>query len=175
MARIGAKLYFLRTRERRLSQQQAADGLGIRQATLSHLEQGLSQPNFDLLRKLCEFFDVTPTFLADEERGVRPQTTERWHLRNALVTVGMWIELPADQIEDLGTGQSLCPLRPGMAFYDAEASMVRKRFRRISQAESALADLATERQTEDTALEVEVENELKEHPRRRLRRLSMLD
>ncbi len=37
VARIGAKLYYLRTRERRLSQQQAADGLGIRQATLSHL------------------------------------------------------------------------------------------------------------------------------------------
>jgi transcriptional regulator with XRE-family HTH domain len=167
LARIGAKLFYLRTRERRLSQQQAADTLGIRQATLSHLEQGLSQPNFDLLRKLCAFYDVTPTFLVDDERSVRPRPTERWGLRDALVTVGMAIEIPSAAVEDLGGGQALCALQPGAAFYDAEAAGIRRGHRRAPQAEDALADHATAAAAEDAALEAELEHELKQHPRRR--------
>lgn len=167
MARIGSKLYYLRTRERRMSQQQAADALGIRQATLSHLEQGLSQPNFDLLRRLCEFYDVTATFLVDEERGVRPRPSERWTLRDALVTVGMWIEAPAGDVEDVGSGRAMCPLLPDMGFYDAEAADIRRRYRRPGRAQTALDEYAAGEAAEDIAAEAEVERELKQHPRRR--------
>lgn len=167
MARIGLKLYFLRTRERQLSQQQAADGLGVRQATLSHLEQGLSQPNFDLLGRLCRFYDVTPTFLIDEARSIRPRPTERWTTRDALVTVGMWIETPIAAIEDVGSENALCPLAPRQRFYDAEAADIRRRFRRPNRADAALDDHQTALDATDVALEGEMEAELREHPRRR--------
>src|SRR5690606_24196595 len=56
VAKLGLKVFYLRTREKRWSQQQVADALGVRQATLSHIEQGRSLPNCALLRALCEFF-----------------------------------------------------------------------------------------------------------------------
>ena len=49
MTRIGLKIFYLRTREQRLSQAQLAKALGIRQATLSHVEQGISLPSCTLL------------------------------------------------------------------------------------------------------------------------------
>ena len=121
MARLGLKLFYLRTRERGLSQRQVADAVGVRQATLSHIEQGVSQPNSALLVQLCRFLDVTPTFLLDDERGILPRTAERWQNRDALVTTGDWIELPRDALAETPDGRLLCPIRAGEAFFDDEA------------------------------------------------------
>ena len=112
MARIGLKIFYLRTRVRQLSQQKMADAIGIRQATLSNIEQGISQPTTPLLLELCKYFDVTPTYLVDDARGVQPLPSERWSQRNALVAVGMWIEAPRVDVVDRGDGNVLCPLLP---------------------------------------------------------------
>lgn len=111
LARLGLKLYYLRTREQRMSQQEVAKALRIRQATLSHVERGISMPGCALLKQLCRLFDVTPTFLLDEERGVRPLPSERWARRNELATGGMWVEADAAATRRTEEGRLLAQVR----------------------------------------------------------------
>lgn len=165
MARIGLKVFYLRTRVRDISQQQLADDLGIRQATLSNIERGTSLPTMPLLLELCKYFDVTPTFLIDEERGVVPLPSDRWSLRNSLVTAGMWIEVPKRSLIDLGAGKVLCPLLPGEAFYDDEARQQRVKDKRVKVLE-ALYDA---RRSQERALVRALKGELQAHPQRRRR------
>jgi transcriptional regulator with XRE-family HTH domain len=164
VASLGLKLYYLRTREAKLSQQAAADALGIRQATLSHLERGRSMPNHDILRILCEFFDVTPTYLMDDARGVLPRITERWSQRDALLTTGMTLETDPDRGED---GGLLIELHAGDAFYDAEAARVRRAEAHPGRARAALERITAERDREEQELQAQLHAELDEHPRRR--------
>lgn len=167
MARLGLKIFYLRTREQRLSQQQLARALGIRQATLSHVEQGSSLPNCTLLLQLCRFFDVTPTYLLDDERDVVPLPTERWGLRNALVTVGMWIEVPEDAVVETADGKLLCPLQPKEAFYDQEAMELRAQKSKRAQGRAAINRLRRRRRDASEELASELKRELRTHPRRR--------
>ncbi|MBK8974420.1 MAG: helix-turn-helix transcriptional regulator [Planctomycetes bacterium] len=165
MANLGVKLYYLRTRERALSQQAAADALGIRQATLSHLERGRSLPNHELLKTCCEFYDVTPTFLLDDARGVVPRPTERWTLRDAIVTVGMTVEAARSDVEPLGDDRTLVHLAPGAEFFDAEAAAIRRS--RFAQGSAALEQALRAKAHHERRLERELLDELDEHPRRR--------
>ena len=167
MAQLGLKLYYLRTRERRLSQQEVADALQIRQATLSHLERGRSQPNHDVLGRICRYFDVTPTWLLDDERGVVPRPTERWSRRDALLTTGMWVELdPAGDLA-LADGGRLSPLPAGTPFYDEEAAALRRRATDAATAEAELARRAAEEAEDEAVIVAALEHELAQHPRRR--------
>lgn len=75
------KLYFLRTREKKMTQKKVATELAIRQATLSNLEQGSSMPSLDILMKLCEFYNVTPTWLLDDGAPLCPTANDRWTVR----------------------------------------------------------------------------------------------
>ncbi len=75
------KLYYLRTREKKMTQKKVATKLEIRQATLSNLEQGSSMPSLDILLKLCEFYNVTPTWLLDEKAPLVPTPNDRWTAR----------------------------------------------------------------------------------------------
>lgn len=168
MANLGVKLFYLRTRERRLSQQEAANSLGVRQATLSHLERGNSHPNHDVLRRVCEFFDVTPTWLLDDERGVVPRPTERWSLRNALVTVGMHIECGPEHVAEVDA-QRLVRLAPGAEFYDEEAAELRRSAGNPERARELLAEREDDRAREEERLLEVLQRELREHPRRRAR------
>ena len=163
MARIGLKIFYLRTRVRKVSQQQMAGELDIRQATLSNIERGLSLPSTPLLVELCRYFDVTPTYLIDEDRDILPLPSERWSIRNSLVTVGMWIQAPKKSVVDLGDGKLLCPLLPGEPFYDEEA----KERRAADQPQEALAK---RRRREERALLRALQGELREHPQRRRRK-----
>lgn len=167
MTRIGLKIFYLRTREHRLSQQQLAKALGIRQATLSHVEQGISLPNCALLLQLCQFFDVTPTYLLDDDRDLVPLPTERWGLRNALVTVGMWIEVDEDEVIETPDGKLLCPLQPNEAFYDQEAMEIRAEKTKPSQGKAAITRLHRRRRDASAELATELKRELRTHPRRR--------
>ncbi|MCB9889438.1 MAG: helix-turn-helix transcriptional regulator [Planctomycetes bacterium] len=167
MASLGLKLFYLRTREKKLSQREVAERLGVRQGTISHIEQEVTAPHWSLLVDLCRFYDVTPTFLADEQRGVVPLPTERWGLRNALVTVGMWVEVSRDAVVDTEDDRRLCAIEPGGAFYDAEAVDVRRRYRRGAASQAALAKLRSEQDKQDKLLEAALRREQKEHPRRR--------
>jgi transcriptional regulator with XRE-family HTH domain len=167
VTRIGLKIFYLRTREQRLSQQQLAKALGIRQASLSHIEQGISLPNCTLLLQLCRFFDVTPTYLLDDDRDLVPLPTERWGLRNALVTVGMWIDVAEDEVVETPDGKLLCPLQPKEAFYDQEAMEIRAEKSKRSQGKAAIRRLRRRRRDASAELATELKRELRTHPRRR--------
>ena len=54
---IGEKLRILR-KERRLTQQELADKLNIKRATLSNYEIGRRSPHLSELRRIAEFFGV---------------------------------------------------------------------------------------------------------------------
>ena len=166
MARLGLKVFYLRTRERKLTQQAVAEAVGVRQATLSYIEQGVSLPSAALLVELSRFYDVTPTYLLDEQRGVIPLPPERWSLRNALVTVDMWVEAPADEIVTLANGKVLCPMAPGVRFYDDDAARVRKEMGKSTRSKK-LTRLLEEREKEERELERNLSRELKMHPQRR--------
>lgn len=64
---IGQKLRILR-RERRLTQQDLADHIGMNRATISNYEIGRRSPNISELRKLAEYFGVGLDFF-----GVTPK------------------------------------------------------------------------------------------------------
>ena len=76
------KLYYLRTREKKMTQKKVATQLAIRQATLSNLEQGSSMPSLDILLKLCKFYNVTPTWLLDDKAPLVPTPNDRWTARD---------------------------------------------------------------------------------------------
>ncbi len=167
MASLNLKLFYLRTREKGLSQQAVADALDVRQATVSHLERGQSSPTAALLLSLCLFFDVTPTWLLDEERDIPPLPTERWTLRNGLLTVGMWIEAPAKAIVRLRGGRALCPLLPDAAFFDDEAAQIRRSEKGERAIRAAIATLAEQRAELHAKLAAELAAEQTVHPRQR--------
>ena len=54
---IGQKLKILR-KERRLTQQELADRLGIKRATISNYEIGRRSPHLSELRRIAEFYGV---------------------------------------------------------------------------------------------------------------------
>lgn len=163
VARLGLKIFYLRTRVREISQQELADTLGVRQATLSNIERGLALPTVPLLVELSRFFDVTPTFLLDDARGVQPRATERWSARNGLVTSGMWIEAETKNAVRLSDGKLLCPVSAGEAFYDDEA----KQRREESDADNLLKSLFRTRKRAEQNLAKALRAELEKHPRAR--------
>lgn len=167
MAALNLKLFYLRTREKGLSQQAVAAALDVRQATISHLERGQSSPTAGLLVSLCRFFDVTPTWLLDEERDIPPLPAERWQLRNGLLTVGMWIEAPAKAVVRLRRGKVLCPLLPDAPFFDDEAAQIRRSEKGERAIRAAIATLAEQRAEQQARLKAELAMEQTVHPQQR--------
>jgi len=49
--------------EKGISQVHLAKEIGIYQATISKYEKGLREPDFQTLKKLCDFFGVTAGYL----------------------------------------------------------------------------------------------------------------
>lgn len=123
---LGLKLYYLRTRVKKVTQTTMAKDLRIRQATISNIEQGLSQPSLPLLRAFCRYFDVTPTYLLDEEGRIELGPSERWSHRHGLATTGQFLEVQANALQRLGnTDGYLVALLPGTPIYDEEAARKR--------------------------------------------------
>ena len=58
MTNFPTNLRYLRE-EHKLSQQQIADSLGLKQRTYSHYETGNSEPSLEILTKLAKFFRVS--------------------------------------------------------------------------------------------------------------------
>jgi transcriptional regulator with XRE-family HTH domain len=52
---------------------------------MSHLEQGRSLPTLPMLLALCKHYDVTPTYLLDDERPIEPSSRDRWTERDNVV------------------------------------------------------------------------------------------
>ena len=54
--------------QKQLSQQEISKTLGIKQTTYSNYESGKTEPNFKLLKKMADYFDVSLDYLCDRPR-----------------------------------------------------------------------------------------------------------
>ena len=125
MRRLHLKLFYLRTRLKREAQGVTAKTLGVRPATMSHLEQGRSLPTLPMLLALCKHYDVTPTYLLDDDRPIEPSSRDRWAERNNVIARGNWLEVPEGSWVTPNDGVRLCPVLAGARFYDASAQAQR--------------------------------------------------
>lgn len=121
MRRLHLKLFFLRTRVKREAQGVTARTLGVRPATMSHLEQGRSIPTLPMLYALCRHYDVTPSYLLDDERPIELAGADRWSQRQNLVARGSWLEVADGALVAAADGSKLCPVLDGARVFDAAA------------------------------------------------------
>ncbi len=119
MRRLHLKLFYLRTRFKREPQGVTAKKLGVRPATMSHLEQGRSLPTLPMLESLCRHYDVTPTYLLDDTRPIEPEVRDRWSERDAQISRGDWLEVPDGAAIKAADGTLLCPVMGGARFYSS--------------------------------------------------------
>ena len=125
MRRLHLKLFYLRTRLKREAQGVTAKILGVRPATMSHLEQGRSLPTLPMLLALCKHYDVTPTYLLDDDRPIDPNARDRWVDRDNVVARGSWLEVPEGSMVSTHDGARLVAVQPGARHYDASAQAQR--------------------------------------------------
>ncbi len=157
MNSLGLKLYYQRTRVKKATQMIMAKELGIRQATISNLEQDISQPSLPLLRVLCEYFDITPTYLLDPELPLDAGPGELWSNRQTLIGTGQYLEVTEKAIHGLKDGQQLVAILPGTVVYDEEAARMRANGHDDLAAKNKHEINARRRREED--LRKELENE----------------
>ncbi|MCC7062347.1 MAG: helix-turn-helix transcriptional regulator [Planctomycetes bacterium] len=125
MRRLHLKLFYLRTRVKREAQGITAKTLGVRPATMSHLEQGRSLPTLPMLLALCKHYDVTPTYLLDDDRPIDPQSRDRWTEKDNVVSRGNWLEVAEGAMVTTHDGARLVAVQPGARYYDASAQAQR--------------------------------------------------
>ena len=65
MAKTVAEILVELRKEKGLTQDEAADRIGIARSTLSGYELGLRNPKYGTLKKFAEFYDVPLSYLAD--------------------------------------------------------------------------------------------------------------
>ena len=160
MRRLHLKLFFLRTRVKREAQGVTAKTLGVRPATMSHLEQGRSLPTLQMLLALCKHYDVTPTYLLDDERPIDPANCDRWSERDRVVARGSWLEIPEGSMVTTHDGVRLVAVQPGARFYDASAQAQRITCPNGAAAKELEAGLQAAKSQRDRELEELLSREL---------------
>ncbi|MEZ2715385.1 helix-turn-helix domain-containing protein [Niallia circulans] len=60
------------------SQEEVAERIGISRARYSHYETERSQPDFETLKKLSDYFNVSIDYLVTGENGKSPSSDEFW-------------------------------------------------------------------------------------------------
>lgn len=153
MRRLHLKLFYLRTRIKREAQGITAKTLGVRPATMSHLEQGRSLPTLPMLIALCRHYDVTPTYLLDDERPIEPGARDRWSERNQLIARGSWLEVKEGSWVTTNDGVRLCAVQPGARSYDSSSQALRMTCADGSAARELEAGLVRDSAQKDKELE----------------------
>ena len=160
MRRLHLKLFYLRTRLKREAQGVTAKILGVRPATMSHLEQGRSLPTLPMLLALCKHYDVTPSYLLDDERPIDPSNRDRWSERNDVVARGSWLEVPEGAMVTTHDGARLVAVQPGARYYDASAQAQRMTCTNLAAAKELEAGLQSSGRQKDRELEDTLSREL---------------
>lgn len=160
MRRLHLKLFYLRTRLKREAQGVTAKLLGVRPATMSHLEQGRSLPTLPMLLALCKHYDVTPTYLLDDDRPIDPLARDRWTERENVVSRGNWLEVPEGAMVTTHDGARLVAVQPGARFYDASAQAQRMTCPNQAAAKQLDLALVSTMQQKDRELEDTLSREL---------------
>jgi DNA-binding XRE family transcriptional regulator len=125
MRRLHLKLFYLRTRVKREAQGVTAKTLGVRPATMSHLEQGRSLPTLPMLLALSHHYDVTPTYLLDDSRPIEPSPRDRWSERDSVVARGSWLEVADGAMVTTHDGVRLAAVQHGARSFDSKAQAER--------------------------------------------------
>ncbi|MEM7200197.1 MAG: helix-turn-helix transcriptional regulator [Planctomycetota bacterium] len=169
MRRLHLKLFYLRTRYKREPQGITAKTLGVRPATMSHLEQGRSLPTLPMLMALCKHYDVTPTYLLDDERPIEPRSRDRLNESQGNLSRGDWFEVPDGAAVKAADGMWLCPVMSGTRGFDSTAQAQRMLCRTREEAERLSKNLLETEQARDRDLESQLRRELlgQRKPRRR--------
>jgi transcriptional regulator with XRE-family HTH domain len=160
MRRLHLKLFYLRTRLKREAQGVTAKTLGVRPATMSHLEQGRSLPTLPMLLALCKHYDVTPTYLLDDERPIDPANRDRWSERDSVVARGNWLEVPEGAMVTTHDGVRLVAVQPGARFYDGSAQAQRMTCANAAAAKELEGGLQNTSRQRDRELEETLTREL---------------
>ena len=160
MRRLHLKLFYLRTRYKREPQGVTARTLGVRPATMSHLEQGRSLPTLPMLMALCKHYDVTPSYLLDDERPIEPQPRDRLSERHNILCRGDWLEVPEGVAIHTADGMWLCPVMGGARYYDSTAQAQRMLCQNRDEAERLQASLSQVESARDAELEDMLSKEL---------------
>jgi len=160
MRRLHLKLFYLRTRLKREAQGVTAKTLAVRPATMSHLEQGRSLPTLEMLLALCRHYDVTPTYLLDDERPIDPSVRDRWSERDSVVARGSWLEVPEGAMVTTHDGVRLAAVQPNARFFDASAQAQRMTCPNASAARELEAGLNHASRQRDRDLEALLAREL---------------
>ncbi len=160
MQRLHLKLFYLRTRLKREAQGVTAKTLGVRPATMSHLEQGRSQPTLPMLLALCKHYDVTPTYLLDDARPIDPQARDRWSERANVVARGDWMEVPEGAMVTTHDGTRLVAVQSGARHHDAAAQAQRMTCPNAAAAKELEAKLAEGSAAADKDLQETLTREL---------------
>jgi len=160
MRRLHLKLFYLRTRIKREAQGVTAKTLGVRPATMSHLEQGRSQPTLPMLLALCKHYDVTPTYLLDDGRPIDPSSRDRWSERDNVIARSDWMEVPEGAMVTTHDGVRLVAVQAGARYYDAGAQAQRMTCPTATAAKELEASLASAKGQRDRELEETLMREL---------------
>jgi transcriptional regulator with XRE-family HTH domain len=160
MQRLHLKLFYLRTRAKREPQGTTAKILGVRPATMSHLEQGRSLPTLPMLMALSKHYDVTPTYLLDDERPIEPQARDRLIYNKSMICRGDWLEVPEGAAIKTADGVLLCPVMDGASHYGATAQAQRILCRTREDADKLEMTLAQAEKSRDRDLEESLKREL---------------
>ena len=67
MEDFGKKLADLR-KQKGISQEQLASDLNISQSSISNYESGLTKPDTEILKKICDYFNVPITYMFSDEK-----------------------------------------------------------------------------------------------------------
>jgi transcriptional regulator with XRE-family HTH domain len=160
MRRLHLKLFYLRTRVKREAQGVTAKTLAVRPATMSHLEQGRSLPTLPMLLALCKHYDVTPTYLLDDERPIDPTSRDRWTERDNVIARGNWLEVGEGAMVTAHDGARLIAVQSGARYYDASAQAQRMTCATAGAAKELEASLQSSAKVRDRELEENLTREL---------------
>jgi transcriptional regulator with XRE-family HTH domain len=160
MQRLHLKLFYLRTRAKREPQGTTAKILGVRPATMSHLEQGRSLPTLPMLMALSRHYDVTPTYLLDDDRPIEPHARDRLANSKSMICRGDWLEVPEGAAIKTADGVLLCPVMDGASHYGATAQAQRILCRTREDADKLEMSLAQGEKARDRDLEESLKKEL---------------
>jgi len=90
MSNISSNLKFLR-KKKRLTQQQFADAMGVKRASIGAYEEDRAEPKYELLKKIADFYGLTMDELANDtidEKWTQAAKGASSNLRVLSITVG---------------------------------------------------------------------------------------
>jgi len=98
MEEFGKKLADLR-KQRGISQEQLAVDLNISQSSISNYELGVTKPDTDILKKICDYFNVPIAYMFSDEKLIFHTVGD--HCGNSGYMINSTLNTCADKLIEL--------------------------------------------------------------------------